>query len=72
MLDVKSTAFTSREIQLREDGLILYWPQNTNNRNEKPTFEIVLHRPTTETLVQTFRWVPPEDTMLALRLTGFS
>ncbi|KAH1008810.1 hypothetical protein HUJ05_009332 [Dendroctonus ponderosae] len=54
VLDVKSAAFTSREIQMREDGLILYWPQKTNNRNEKPTFEIVLHRPTTETLVQTF------------------
>ncbi|XP_030753365.1 85/88 kDa calcium-independent phospholipase A2 isoform X2 [Sitophilus oryzae] len=49
--DCRSDSFASREIHMREDGLVLYLPQKTSNR---PTFEIVLHRPTTETLVQTF------------------
>ncbi|XP_066157041.1 85/88 kDa calcium-independent phospholipase A2 [Euwallacea fornicatus] len=53
--DAKSDTYSSRQIHLREDGLVLYLPQkNSKNKNEKNTFEIVLHRPTTETLVQTF------------------
>lgn len=56
VLESKPDSFASREIQMREDRLVLYLPlRNNKNRNEKPTFEIVLHRPTTETLVQTFR-----------------
>ncbi|XP_050301399.1 85/88 kDa calcium-independent phospholipase A2 isoform X2 [Anthonomus grandis grandis] len=55
VIEVRPDTFASREIHLREDGLVLYLPQKNNkNRNEKPTYEIVLHRPTTETLVQTY------------------
>ncbi|CAG9771001.1 unnamed protein product [Ceutorhynchus assimilis] len=55
VLEIRSDTFAPREIQLREDGLVLYLPQKViKNKNDKPAFEIVLHRPTTETLVQTF------------------
>ncbi|KAL1518183.1 hypothetical protein ABEB36_001845 [Hypothenemus hampei] len=53
VIDCKSETFASRKIQLREDGLVLYLPQ-PKDKNDKPSYEIVLHRPTTETLVQKF------------------
>lgn len=39
---------------MREDGLVLYKPQKTTSNSGRLSYEIVLHRPTTETLIQTF------------------
>lgn len=54
VLEARSDTFASRQIHMREDGMVLYLPPTEPNRNARLSFEIVLHRPTTETLVQTF------------------
>ncbi|XP_076272916.1 calcium-independent phospholipase A2 VIA isoform X3 [Rhynchophorus ferrugineus] len=58
VLETRSDTFAVREIFMREDGLVLYKPQKkTNNSTSRENYEIVLHRPTTETLIQTFSLV---------------
>ncbi|KAK9880834.1 hypothetical protein WA026_013160 [Henosepilachna vigintioctopunctata] len=55
VLEAKPDAFSSRGICHREDGLILYLPNSSAlSKKEKPIFEIVLHRPATESSHQTF------------------
>ncbi|XP_064215860.1 85/88 kDa calcium-independent phospholipase A2 isoform X2 [Tribolium castaneum] len=54
VIDAKSDAFSDRAIHLREDGLVLYLPANTVDKKKGATYEIVLHRPYTESLHQTY------------------
>ncbi|XP_028131353.2 85/88 kDa calcium-independent phospholipase A2 isoform X4 [Diabrotica virgifera virgifera] len=55
VVETRPDFFTSRSIHCREDGLVLYLP-STNEKGPKANYEIVLHRPTTETLHQIFRY----------------
>ena len=57
MIETRSDTFTDRAIHLREDGLVLYLPANNLTNKKGAPFEIVLHRPYTETLHQTYRFV---------------
>ncbi|XP_046618387.1 85/88 kDa calcium-independent phospholipase A2 isoform X1 [Neodiprion virginianus] len=50
VLEVKPEQYGNRTIYCREDGIVLYGPDNRN----KEKFEIVLHRPCTETLHQAY------------------
>lgn len=60
VLETKTDNYSERHIHCREEGLILYAPQNnTNNKREKSKYEIVLHKPCTESLLYAFRCVPP-------------
>ncbi|KAI4470260.1 calcium-independent phospholipase a2 [Holotrichia oblita] len=52
VLEVKPDIFSERHIICREDGLVLYAP--STNKNDKPKYEIVLHKPYTESLHQTY------------------
>lgn len=54
VLDIKLDAYTTRDICYREDGMILYSPTGVSKK-EKQNYEIVLHRPYTETLNGAFR-----------------
>lgn len=49
--EVKPENYSNRHIECREDGIVLYGP---GEKNEKK-YEIVLHRPCTETLHQAYR-----------------
>lgn len=49
--EVKPDQYSNRHIYCREDGIVLYDPEQ---KNEK--YEIVLHRPCTETLHQAYRY----------------
>lgn len=49
VVDIKLDAYTTRDICYREDGMILYSPSGVSKK-EKQNYEIVLHRPFTETL----------------------
>lgn len=49
ILEVKPDLYTSRHIHVREDGLIMYLPLNNPSKKEKQLYEIVLHRPASET-----------------------
>lgn len=51
VLDVKADIYTTREICYREDGMVLYAPI----QKPKKQYEIVLHRPYTESLNVAFR-----------------
>jgi hypothetical protein len=56
VLDVKPGQYSDRFIHCREEALVLYGP----TKEGKPTqekYEIVLHRPCSETLHQAFRLV---------------
>lgn len=55
VIEAKSDAYTARDIYCREEGMVLYAPQ-ASNKKEKPRYEIVLHRPCTESLHQTYRY----------------
>lgn len=48
--EVKPENYSNRHIECREDGIVLYGP----GENERK-YEIVLHRPCTETLHQAYR-----------------
>lgn len=54
VLDIKLDAYTTRDICYREDGMILYSPASVSKK-DKQNYEIVLHRPYTETLNLAFR-----------------
>lgn len=54
VLDIKLDAYTTRDICYREDGMILYSPAAAVKK-DKQNYEIVLHRPYTETLNLAFR-----------------
>lgn len=53
VLDVKPEQYSNRTIVCREDGIVLYGPDH----RQREKFEIVLHRPCTETLHQAYRFV---------------
>lgn len=50
--EVRTNEYHKRQIYCREDGIILYTPSNL----EKEKYEIVLHRPCTETLHHGYRY----------------
>lgn len=50
--EVKTSEYHKRNIYCREDGIVLYAPKNV----EKEKYEIVLHKPCTETLHAGFRY----------------
>ncbi|CAH1987398.1 unnamed protein product [Acanthoscelides obtectus] len=55
VLETRPDAYSQRGIHLREDdGLVLYLPPQNVPKGVKPQYEIVLHRPTTETLHQMY------------------
>lgn len=54
-MESKPDSFTQRGIHAREDGLVLYLPPLNIPKGSKANYEIVLHRPATETLHQIFR-----------------
>ena len=56
VLDVKSGQYSSRFIHYREETLVLYGPSKERLRTEEK-YEIVLHRPCSESLHQAFRLV---------------
>lgn len=57
VLETKADNYSERDIYCREEGLILYAPLiNPNNRKEKAKYEIVLHKPYTESLHYTYRF----------------
>ncbi|XP_072748411.1 85/88 kDa calcium-independent phospholipase A2 isoform X1 [Anoplolepis gracilipes] len=49
--EVRPEQYTNRRIHSREDGIVLYGPGETKNQDK---YEIVLHRPCTETLHQAY------------------
>ncbi|XP_003702751.1 calcium-independent phospholipase A2 VIA [Megachile rotundata] len=55
--EVKPENYSNRHILCREDGIVLYAPGDRNNEK----FEIVLHRPCTETLHQAYSLYRSED-----------
>jgi calcium-independent phospholipase A2 len=55
VLDVKSGQYSDRFIHCREEALVLYGPSKEGLRTQK--YEIVLHRPCSESLHQAFRLV---------------
>lgn len=57
VVELKPDGFTQRGIHAREDGLVLYLPPANVPKGGKANYEIVLHRPATETLYQIFRWI---------------
>lgn len=54
VLEVKPEQYGNRTIYCREDGIVLYGSDD----KQKEKYEIVLHRPCTETLHQAYRFVP--------------
>nr|XP_023018736.1 85/88 kDa calcium-independent phospholipase A2 isoform X2 [Leptinotarsa decemlineata] len=54
VVEGKPQSYSSRDIYAREDGLVLYLPPPNLQKGAKMNYEIVLHRPTTETLSQNF------------------
>jgi calcium-independent phospholipase A2 len=56
VLDVKSGQYSNRFIHCREEALVLYGPSQAGSRAQEK-YEIVLHRPCSETLHQAFRLV---------------
>lgn len=57
VLEIKADNYSERHIYCREEGLVLYAPQNnTNNKKEKLKYEIVLHKPCTESLHYAYRF----------------
>lgn len=57
VVESKPDSFTQRGIHAREDGLVLYLPPVNVPKGSKANYEIVLHRPATETLHQIFRYL---------------
>ena len=53
VVEVKTNEYHKRHIYCREDGIVLYTAGNT----EKEKYEIVIHRPCTETLHQGYRYI---------------
>lgn len=51
ILEVKPENYSNRHIECREDGIVLYGP----GEKVQEKYEIVLHRPCTETLHQAYR-----------------
>lgn len=56
VLDVKSVQYSNRFIHCREEALVLYGPSKEGLRTQEK-YEIVLHRPCSESLHQAFRLV---------------
>ncbi|XP_019877346.2 85/88 kDa calcium-independent phospholipase A2 isoform X2 [Aethina tumida] len=54
VIEVKTDNFSSRKIHVREDALVLYLPPDNLGKKDKSTYEIILHRPMTETSHQIF------------------
>ncbi|KAI5637886.1 ankyrin repeats (many copies) domain-containing protein [Phthorimaea operculella] len=55
VLEVRSDNYLSRPIYYREDSMLLYGPNAQENKNSKDKyFEIVLHKPFTESLHQMY------------------
>jgi len=54
VLDVKSGQYSNRFIHCREEVLVLYGPSELRTKEK---YEIVLHRPCSESLHQAFRLV---------------
>lgn len=52
--EVRPEQYTNRRIHSREDGIVLYGPGESKNQDK---YEIVLHRPCTETLHQAYRYI---------------
>ncbi|XP_071050345.1 85/88 kDa calcium-independent phospholipase A2 isoform X3 [Onthophagus taurus] len=59
VLDVKPDVYAERHPICREDSLVLYAPNST--KGEKSKFEIVLHKPYTESLHQAFSLFRAEE-----------
>lgn len=51
VIDVKSEKYSDRQIISREDCIVLY----ANSENE-PRFEIVMHKPCSESVSQAYRY----------------
>nr|CAI5840327.1 unnamed protein product [Callosobruchus analis] len=68
VLETRPDAYSQRGIHSREDdGLVLYLPPQNVPKGTKAQYEIVLHRPTTETLHQIYslyRTTDPEEAEL--------
>lgn len=54
VLEAKTDSYSSRDILCREDGLVLYAPAPSANQKQKSRYEIVLHKPYTESLHQVY------------------
>ncbi|KOB73677.1 putative phospholipase A2, group VI [Operophtera brumata] len=57
VLEVRSDGYVSRPIQYREESILLYGPKlpaDGKNNNKEKCFEIVLHKPFTESLHQMY------------------
>lgn len=58
VLEVRSDSYVSRPIQYREESILLYGPKlpaDGKSTNKEKCFEIVLHKPFTESLHQMYR-----------------
>ncbi|KAF2880119.1 hypothetical protein ILUMI_26054 [Ignelater luminosus] len=61
VLEVKPDSYSDRHIYCREEGMVLYEPQGNFSKKDKPRYEIVLHRPCTETLYQAYSLFRSEE-----------
>ncbi|XP_060535759.1 85/88 kDa calcium-independent phospholipase A2 isoform X2 [Cylas formicarius] len=59
VIECRSDTFTLREVDMREDGLVIYLPEK--NISNKPINELVLHKPLGETLVHSYSLYRSED-----------
>lgn len=57
ILAVSPEQYTSRNVLTREDAIVLYGPPASDRNKNQKSYEIVLHRPCTETLHQSYRFV---------------
>lgn len=63
VIEVRSDNYISRPIHYREDSILLYGPKNPpdGNNSKDKYYEIVLHKPFTESLHQMYRYVIEND-----------
>ncbi|XP_026463119.1 85/88 kDa calcium-independent phospholipase A2-like isoform X1 [Ctenocephalides felis] len=54
ILAVSPEQYTSRNVLTREDAIVLYGPPASDRNKNQKSYEIVLHRPCTETLHQSY------------------
>lgn len=55
IVDVKADSYSSRDVLCREEGIILYVPDASSSKKQDQYYEIVLHKPFTESYNNAFR-----------------
>lgn len=55
IVEVKTDSYSNRDVLCREEGIVVYCPDTSKSKKQDQCYEIVLHKPFTESFNHAYR-----------------